>query len=144
MFEVKFLQIIYESFDCDLAQEFFAFLRFLEGVLHGLLEDVPLYVRQNMWFQHVPPHFFTCGPRSSEPTIWATVDRSGGPIACPARSPDLIPLGYNLCGHMKSLIYETPVASEKDLLAGLWLWRMLEDHGLVIVCTKTWYGGIVS
>ena len=29
-----------------------AYLRFLEGVLHGLLEDVPLDVHQIMWFQH--------------------------------------------------------------------------------------------
>ena len=28
-----------------------AYLIFLEHVLHGLLEDVPLHVRQNMWFQ---------------------------------------------------------------------------------------------
>ena len=36
-----------------------AYLNFLEHVLHGLLEDVPLHVRQNMWFQHhgAPPHF---------------------------------------------------------------------------------------
>ena len=27
-----------------------AYLLFLDGVLHGLLEDVPLHVRQNMWF----------------------------------------------------------------------------------------------
>ena len=34
-------------------------LCFLEGVLHGLLEDVPLHVRQNLWFQRgrAPPHF---------------------------------------------------------------------------------------
>ena len=29
-----------------------AYLRVLEGVLHGLLEDVPLHVYQNMWFKH--------------------------------------------------------------------------------------------
>ena len=35
------------------------YLRFLEGILHGCLEDVPLHGHQNMWFQHngTPPHF---------------------------------------------------------------------------------------
>ena len=37
------------------------YLNFLEHVLHGFLEDVPLHVHKNMWFQHdgAPPHF-TC------------------------------------------------------------------------------------
>ena len=35
----------------------------------------------------------------------------------PARSSDLTPLDYFLWGHMKILVYETPVDSEEDLLA---------------------------
>ncbi|KAJ8898072.1 hypothetical protein PR048_003432 [Dryococelus australis] len=38
-------------------------------------------------------------------------------VAWPARTPDLIPLDYILWGHIKDLIYETPVESEVDLLA---------------------------
>ena len=36
-----------------------AYLRFIEGLLHWLLKDVPLYVSRNIRFQHdgVPPHF---------------------------------------------------------------------------------------
>ena len=40
-----------------------------------------------------------------------------GLIVWPAHSPDLAPLDYFLWGHMKSLVYETPVGSEEDLLA---------------------------
>ncbi|KAJ4433250.1 hypothetical protein ANN_15509 [Periplaneta americana] len=43
----------------------------------------------------------------------------GGTIAWPARSPDLAPLDYFLWGHMKRLIYETSVESEKTCWRGL-------------------------
>ncbi|KAJ8889279.1 hypothetical protein PR048_008777 [Dryococelus australis] len=72
----------------------------------GFLEDVPLHVRQNTWFQHdgAPTQFSL-----------AWIGRSG-PIAWPARSPDLTPLDYFLWGHMMGVIYETHVESEEDLL----------------------------
>ena len=35
----------------------------------------------------------------------------------PARSPDLIALDFFLLGNMKTLVYETPVESEMDLIA---------------------------
>ena len=38
-------------------------------------------------------------------------------ITWPASSPDLTLLYYLLSGHMKNLVYETPVDSEEDLLA---------------------------
>ena len=88
--------------------------------------------------------FFTCGQRSSGATIWATMDKSWWPIAWPARSPDLILLDYYLWGHMKPLIYETPLASKEDLLARVMAAADFGGPGLVIVCTRTWYGGIVS
>ena len=40
----------------------------------------------------------------------------GGPIAWPARSPDLTLLDYFLWGHIKSLVYKTPVGSEENLM----------------------------
>ena len=62
----------------------------------------------------------------------------GGPIAWPARSPDLTPLDYFLWGHMKSLVYETPVDSEEDLLARVMAAAdMLDNKVLMIVCTRT-------
>ncbi|GBM95153.1 hypothetical protein AVEN_17586-1 [Araneus ventricosus] len=41
----------------------------------------------------------------------------GGPVAWPPRSPDLNPLDFFFSGHMKSVVYETPVHSAEDLLA---------------------------
>ena len=33
----------------------------------------------------------------------------GGPIAWPARSPDLNPLDFHLWGHLKSIVYATSI-----------------------------------
>ena len=41
----------------------------------------------------------------------------GRPVAWPPRSPDLTPLDFFLWGHIKSLVYETPVPGEETLLA---------------------------
>ena len=38
-------------------------------------------------------------------------------MAWPPRSPDLTPLDFYLRTHMKSLVYETPVESQMDLVA---------------------------
>ena len=40
----------------------------------------------------------------------------GGPIAWPARSPDLNPLDFFLWGHMKSIVYAQKSDSEHELL----------------------------
>ena len=81
---------------------------FFEHLLHGLLEDVPLHVRQITWFQHhgAPPHFTRAVQRSSVSKIWANVDNHGGPIAWPSRLLDLAPLDYFLWG--QNFVYETP------------------------------------
>ena len=41
----------------------------------------------------------------------------GGPTAWPARSPDLTCLDFFLWGYMKSMVYETDIDSEEDLVA---------------------------
>ena len=49
-----------------------------------------------------------------------------GPVPWPARSLDLTSLDFYLWGHMKSLIYETPVESEMDLVG-----RIVDAVGLI-------------
>ena len=94
-----------------------AYLRFLEGVLHGHLEDVLLHMYQIMWFEHngTPPHFSLAVRDHLDQRFRQQWIGRGGPIVWHPRSPDLTPL-YYLWSHMKSLIYKTPVASEEDLL----------------------------
>jgi hypothetical protein len=95
------------------------YLEFLQHVLPELLQDVPLDIRRDMWLQHdgAPAHFSL---RVREylndqfPNRW--IGR-GGPVSWPARSPDLSALDFFLWGYVKSLVYETPVRGEEDLLA---------------------------
>ena len=90
---------------------------FLRNELPGLLEDIPLLKRSQIYFQHdgAPPHY-TRHLRDylNEfcPNCWLG---RGGPSAWPPRSPDLTPLDYYLWGHMKTLVYETKVESRPAL-----------------------------
>ena len=90
---------------------------FLRHELPGLLEDIPLMIRSQMYFQHdgTPPHY-TQHVREylneSFPNCWLG---RGGPVARPLRSPDLTPLDYYLWGHMKTLVYETKVDTRAAL-----------------------------
>jgi len=88
---------------------------FLRNELPGLLEDIPLMTRSQMYFQHdgAPPHYTWCVKEylnESFPNRWLGC---GGPVAWPLRLPDRIPLDYYLWGHMKTLVYETKVDSRE-------------------------------
>lgn len=91
---------------------------FLRDVLPGLLDDVPLGLRRNMWFQHdgAPAHNARNARQHLTETFGNRWIGRNGPIAWPARSPDLTPLDFFLWGHMKTLVYDTPVESEMDLI----------------------------
>ena len=90
---------------------------FLRNELPGLLEDIPLKIRSQMYFQHDgPPPHYTRHVRDylnkSFPDRWLG---RGGPVAWPPRSPDLTPLDFYLCGHMKTLVYESKADSRAAL-----------------------------
>jgi Mga helix-turn-helix domain len=76
-----------------------AYLNFLRNTLNGLMEDVPLNIRQFMWYQHdgAAPHYAR-NVREFMNNQW---DQQwlgrGGPVAWPARSPDLTPIDF-FCG----------------------------------------------
>lgn len=95
------------------------YLVFLRDILPGLLEDVPLNIRDGMWFQHdgAPAHFGIIVRDYLNVTFEQKWVGRGGPVQWPARSPDLTPLDFFLWGHMKALVYGTPVESEMDLVA---------------------------
>ena len=95
-----------------------SYMMFLEETLSELLEDVPLGIRRVMWYQHdgAPSHYYA-GARNvldrQFPNRW--IGRNG-PVAWPARSPDMTPLDFFFWGAMKELVYATPVDSELDLV----------------------------
>lgn len=94
------------------------YLEFLQNNLQELLENVPIETRQNMWFMHdgAPPHFSVAVREHLNnvfPNHW--IGRAG-PVAWPPRSPDLNPLDFYLWGHLKNLVYSTPVETREELL----------------------------
>ncbi|EZA54457.1 hypothetical protein X777_05723 [Ooceraea biroi] len=100
------------------------YLNFLQNQLDQLLmdalDDVPLAVRRRTWFMHdgAPPHFSVDVRQWLHrrfPYQW--VGRGpDAPVPWPARSPDLNPVDFYLWGHMKELVYATPVETRD----GLW------------------------
>ncbi|KAJ4440649.1 hypothetical protein ANN_08796 [Periplaneta americana] len=88
-----------------------AYTNFLENTIPHVLEDTPLINRQHIHFLHdgAPAHFSRTARRYLNrrfPDRW--IGR-GGPIAWPPRSPDLNPLDFYLWGHLKTLVYSSPV-----------------------------------
>jgi hypothetical protein len=91
--------------------------RCLRTELPDLLEIEPLAYRINDWFQHdaAPPHFSRNVREILDNQYSQRWIGRGGPHHWPVRSPDLNPLDFFLCGHLKFLIYRRPINSEADL-----------------------------
>lgn len=94
-----------------------AYLNFLRTDFENFLDDVPLATRRNMWYLHdgAPAHH-TRDVREwlneAFPRKW--IGRNG-PVSWPPRSPDLNSCDFFLWGHMKQLVYATPVNSVEEL-----------------------------
>ncbi len=95
------------------------YLTVLRETLPQLLVEVPLSIRRTMWLQHdgAPAHSACTIRAYLDQTFGARCIGQGGPVAWPPRSPDLNPLDFFLWGHMKALVYETPVESKENLVA---------------------------
>lgn len=94
------------------------YLQFLQNAFRDLIEHLPLETRQRMYFMHdgAPPHFSVAVRdhlNNVYPNRW--IGR-GGPIAWPPRSPDLTPMDFYLWGHLKTLVYSSPVDTREELL----------------------------
>jgi hypothetical protein len=83
---------------------------FLKEKLPEMLEEILLSVRRNTWFQHdgAAAHF----AHQAWEHLTTTYDcwtGQGEPMAWPPRSPDLTPMDFFIWGHIKDLIYTSPV-----------------------------------
>lgn len=94
-----------------------AYRQFLEEELPLLLEDVPLLVRNRMWFMHdgAPAHFSVEAREFLNNTFNNRWIGRGGPQPWPPRSPDLNSLDFFLWGYLKGLVYTTPVNTVEEL-----------------------------
>ena len=91
---------------------------FLVSTLPVLLEEVPLAVRTRTWFQRDggPAHFSHLARQQVMATFGDRWMGHLGLVPWPARSPDLNPVDFFLWGHLKTLVYVTPVDHVDDLL----------------------------
>ncbi|KAJ4428923.1 hypothetical protein ANN_25919 [Periplaneta americana] len=94
-----------------------AYTNFLENTIPHVLEDTPLINRQHIHFLHdgAPAHFSRTARRYLDRRFPDRCMGRGGPIAWPPRSPDLNPLDFYLWGHLKSLVYSSPVPDLESL-----------------------------
>ena len=60
---------------------------------------------------------FVCTTSSFSSVYSACWVGENGTVSWPPRSPDLTPLDFFLWGHMKSVIFETPVNTQEELAA---------------------------
>ena len=93
------------------------YLDFLRNQLPNLLEDVPLNILRDMWYQHdgCPAHYArpVRNYLSEEyPDRW--IGRLG-PIVWPPRSPDLNPLDFFYWGCLKEKVYSKLIQSRAEL-----------------------------
>jgi Helix-turn-helix domain (DUF4817) len=93
------------------------YLYFLQNHLPNLLRQVPHETQQEMWFLHdgAPVHH-TCPIitflNARYPDCW--IGR-GGPVAWPARSPDLTKMDFSIWGYVKDQVYKIPPTTKEDM-----------------------------
>jgi hypothetical protein len=62
---------------------------------------------------------------------WTMFYLRGGPFFWPARSPDLNPLDFFVWGHLRCLVYETPVGARR--------WSAQDPGSMWQLMAETWY-----
>jgi hypothetical protein len=95
-----------------------AYLDFSVNTLPQLLEEVSLRLHQSMWYMHdgAPAHFSIQVRNHLNDAYPGRWKGRGSPVAWPARSSDRNPSDFFVWGHLKTLVYETTVETEADLL----------------------------
>ena len=93
------------------------YVDFLSTRSHEILEQVPVDIRLRTRFIHdeAPPHFSRVARQFLNRHFANKWIGRGGPVACPARSPDLNPLDFHLWGHLKSIVYATSIENAETL-----------------------------
>jgi hypothetical protein len=91
--------------------------QFLDENLPILIEEVNLNTRHIMWFQHdgAPPHYYRRVRQYLDNWRGDQWIGRGGPVAWPARSPDLTPLDFFLWGFVKQKVYQEKPTTSQDM-----------------------------
>lgn len=98
-----------------------SYLHMLRTVISGLLEEVPLAYIRGMYYQHdgCPAHYASAVRVYLNNQFGDRWIGRGGPIAWPARSPDLTPLDFYLWSEIKRLVYTRERESREDLRSAI-------------------------
>lgn len=91
---------------------------FFEFLDENIPDVLPLHVRHNSWLQldGAPAHYgiqVRNWLNANYPRRW--IGR-GGPVAWPARSPDITPLDFFAWGFLKEKVYSSPVNTRDELI----------------------------
>jgi len=94
-----------------------SYYNFLRDQLPLLLEDVPLAIRNQMWYMHdgAPAHFSVMVRNYLQTVFPNRCIGRGGNVQWPPRSPDLNSLDFFLWGHLKTLVYTSPINTVEEL-----------------------------
>lgn len=93
------------------------YLNLLQNIVPELLEDVDLNTLRNLWFLHdgCPAHYNRIVLEFLNNNYRDQWIGRGGPVAWPARSPDLNPCDFCIWGHLKSEVYSQPIETRNQL-----------------------------
>ncbi|KOC71338.1 hypothetical protein WH47_05048 [Habropoda laboriosa] len=106
------------------------YIHFLEHVLPGLLEEIPLEIRRNMYFQHdgASAHYAANVRTYLDEAFRDRWIGRGGSVPWPPRSPDMNPLDFFFWGHLKTAVYRDPMATRDEVVARI--------HGAVATISR--------
>lgn len=93
------------------------YVRFLQENLPILLENVDLNTRREMWLQQdgAPVHYHRIVRHYLDEAFHNRWIGRRGPIAWPARSPDLTPIDFFLWGYIKEKVYRVRPTTAEDM-----------------------------
>jgi hypothetical protein len=94
------------------------YLNLLQENLPQILDDLPLNLRRNMFFQHdgAPAHSGRNVLNFLNENFAGRWIGRHGPVAWPPRSPDLTPLDFFFWGYLNQKVYATEVDTREELL----------------------------
>lgn len=94
------------------------YLDFLQNHLPGYLEDIPLDVRQRMWFQQdgAPAHHAGIVTTFLRQKYHERLIIRNGPVPWPPRSPDLNPLDSYFWGFAKDAVYQEAPTTRENMM----------------------------
>lgn len=94
------------------------FLELLRDHLPVLLEEVDLETRRRMWIQldGAAPHYAQIVKNFLDQNFNGRWIGRGGPVAWPARSPDLTSPDFYLWGYLKNVVYEREPTTREDMI----------------------------